>query len=51
MKSTYKHFFMKKSKIITELRIFGKMGVVKTNYSKVQSKVQNKGDNFMFVGY
>lgn len=27
------------------------MGVVKTEYSKIQSKVSNKGETFMFVGY
>ena len=50
-KSPFEKFFNSKSKIITELRIFGEMGVVKTEYSKIQSKVRNKGETFMFVGY
>lgn len=42
MKNPYETFFNKKSKIITELRILGEIGVIKTEYSKVQSKVKNK---------
>ena len=49
--SAHEKLFNEKSKIGRELRTFGEMGVVKKLGVKIASKLENKGEVLMFVGY
>ena len=50
-KSPYEQFYGHKCKIISELRVFGEIGVVKTVYTNLTEKMKNKGKSMMFIGY
>lgn len=50
-KSPYELFYNQKCKILNELRVFGEMGIVKTNYDKITSKLRDKGTTMVFIGY
>ena len=46
----YKRFFRKEPNYIRKPRIFGELGILKKN-KKIFSKLENKGQTCMFVGY
>ena len=48
--SPYESFYGHPSKIMNNLRTFGELGIVKTA-SKTQSKIVNRGEACIFVGY
>ena len=48
--SLYHKFYGKTSPVINKLRTFGELGIVKKT-TKIQSKLVNKGDLCIFVGY
>ena len=50
-KCPYEIFWCKRSPSIHKLRSFGEMGVVKTVYSPIKRKLQDRGQTMMFVGY
>ena len=50
-KSPFELFYNKKFKVTNELRTFGEVGVVKSSYSSMQSKIKNKGITMLFCGY
>ena len=49
--SPYQVFYGKIPKYFSGLRVFGEIGILKTSYFRLQSKLQNKGDMAIFVGY
>ena len=49
--SPYQVFYVKLPKYFSGLRVFGEIGILKTYYSRLQSKLQNKGSTEIFVGY
>ena len=51
IKSPYEQLYGQKCKIISELRVFGEIVVVKTVYTNLREKMKNKGKSMMFIGY
>ena len=49
--SPYQVFYGKIPKYFSGLIVFGEIGILKTSYSRLQSKRQNKGSTEIFVGY
>ena len=49
-RSPHELFYGKPSKIVNNLRTFGEIGIVKTA-TKTQSKIVNRGEACIFVGY
>ena len=49
--SSYEQFYKHTSKISQELRVFGEIGIVKTDYNHITTKLKNKGEPMIFAGY
>ena len=49
--SPYQVFYCKITKYFLGLKFFGENGILKTTYSRLQSKLYNKGSMAIFVGY
>ena len=49
--SPYQVFYGKLPKYFSGLKVFGEIGILKTSYSRLQSKLNNKGSTAIFVGY
>ena len=49
--SPYQVFYGKLPKYFSGLKVFGEIGILKTTYSRLQSKLHNKGSTEIFIGY
>ena len=49
--SPYQVFYDKIPKYFSGFKVFGEIGILKTTYSRLQSKIYNKGSTEIFVGY
>ena len=49
--SPYQVFYGKLPKYFSGLKVFGEIGIFKMSYSRLQSKLNNKGSTAIFVGY
>ena len=49
--SPYQVFYGKIPKYFSGLKVFGEIGILKTSYSRLQSKLNNKGSTAIFIGY
>ena len=49
--SPYQVFYGKIPNYFSGLKVFREIGVLKTTYSRLQSKLHNKGSTEIFVGY
>ena len=47
----YQVFYGKLPNYFSGLKVFGEIGILKTSYSRLQSKLNNKGSTAIFVGY
>ena len=51
LQSPYQVFYGKIPKYFSGLKVFVEIGILRTTYSRLQSKLQNKGSTAIFVGY
>ena len=47
--SPYQVFYSKLPKYFSGLKVFGEIGILKTSYSRLQSKLNNKGSTAIFI--